>query len=93
MNENVKEIKLKISDSELKGQFANQVAIMHSKNEFVIDFITMFPPEAIVNSRIITTPIAFKKFYTAFGINLKKYEDQFGVIEDDENSNINGKIN
>jgi hypothetical protein len=93
MEENMKEIKLKINDSELKGQYSNQVAIMHSKYDFVIDFIAMFPPEAIVNSRIITTPIAFKKFYAAFGINLKKYEEQYGIIEDDNNAEINGKIN
>jgi len=75
-----KEIKLKINDSELKGQYANQIAIMHTKEDFVLDFITMFPPEAIVNTRIITNPYALKRMYKAIGINIAKYEEQYGEI-------------
>jgi hypothetical protein len=85
MAEQPKEIKLKINDSELKGLYANQISIMHSRYDFVIDFISMFPPEAIVTSRVITNPQALKRIYQAIGINLKKYEEQFGTIElDDE---------
>lgn len=92
--EEKKEIKLKINDAELKGMYANQVAIMHSKYDFVLDFITMFPPEAIVNSRIITNPSSLKRIYNAIGINLKKYEDQYGLIEVEEDLNQDiGKVN
>jgi len=94
MDKEKKEIKLKINDNELKGVYANQIAIMHSKYDFVIDFITMFPPEAIVNARIITNPSSLKKIYNAIGINLKKYEEKFGKIEIDDNSfEFPGKIN
>ncbi len=88
MEINKKEIKLKINDHELKGLYANQIAIMHSKYDFIIDFIAMFPPEAIVNARIITNPVALKKMYKAIGINLKKYEEQFGEIELSDEGNI-----
>lgn len=90
MDNNIKkEIKLKINDNELKGLYANQIAIMHSKNDFVLDFISMFPPEAVVNARIITNPASLKMIYKAIGINLKKYEESFGEIEDlDGNGNI-----
>lgn len=96
MENKKKEIKLKINDNELKGAYANQVAIMHSKHDFVIDFIAMFPPEALVNARVITNPASFKRMYHALGVNLKKYEAQFGEIELDveaENVEFPGKIN
>jgi hypothetical protein len=95
MEKNSKEIKLKINDGELKGLYANQIAVMHSKYDFVIDFIALFPPEAIVNSRIITNPASLKKMYNAIGINLQKYEEKFGTIEIDESNDLEfpGKIN
>lgn len=80
MSDSTKEIKLKINDNELKGQYANQIAIMHTREDFVLDFITMFPPEAIVNSRIITNPYALKRMYRAIGINIAKYEEKYGEI-------------
>ena len=91
---NNKEIKLKINDTELKGAYANQIAILHSKNDFVLDFISMFPPEAIVSSRIITTPVNLKRMFKALEVNLKKYEEQYGIIEiDDEFNEPIGKVN
>jgi hypothetical protein len=95
MDDQKKEIKLKINDSELRGIYANQIAIMHSKYDFVLDFISMFPPEAIVNSRIIMTPASLKRISGAIAVNLKKYEDEYGTIEieDDPNNDVIGKVN
>lgn len=89
-----KEVKLKINDNELKGLYANQIAIMHSRYDFVIDFIAMFPPEAIVNARIVTNPASLKRIYNAIGVNIKKYEEKFGEISiEDDNIEFPGKIN
>jgi hypothetical protein len=89
-----KEIKLKINDSELRGNYANQITVMHSKYDFVLDFISMFPPEAIVNARIITTPASLVRMYNAIGINIKNYEEKFGKIEvDEENFELPKKVN
>lgn len=94
MSEERKELKLKINDAELKGVYANHVGIMHTKEEFVLDFISMLPPEAIVNARVITSPAAVKRIYAAIGINIKKYEDRFGEILLEENTgNSSGKVN
>ena len=91
---NKKEVKLKINDNELKGVYANQVAVLHSKYDFVIDFISMFPPEAVVNTRVITNPAAFKQMYQAIGANIKKYEEKFGPIETiGEDSGFPGQVN
>lgn len=92
--ENRKEVKLKINDSELKGIYANHIGIMHTADEFVIDFISMLPPEAIVNGRVITSPAALKRMYNAIGINIKKYEERFGEIPGDGNPiDFNEKVN
>lgn len=79
--EEKKEIKLKINDSELKGSYANHLAVMHSKYDFVLDFVSMLPPEPIVNARIITNPASLLRMYNTIGINLKQYEEKFGKIE------------
>ena len=90
-----KELKLKITDSELRGVYANHIGIMHTKSEFVIDFISMLPPEPIVNSRVITTPTAIKRIYEAIGLNIKKYEDRFGEIisEETDGGEVNERVN
>ncbi len=86
-------LKLKINDEQLKGVYANQIAIIHSKYDFVIDFIAMFPPEAIVNARVVTNPSALKRIYNAIGINLKNYESKFGVIDTGDDIDVKEKIN
>jgi len=91
--ENKQEIKLKINDKNIMGAYANQITVMHSKYEFVLDFISMFPPEPAVNARIITNPVALKRIYKALGINIKKYEEKFGEIEDDSDFETPGVIN
>jgi hypothetical protein len=90
-----KELKLKINDEQLKGAYANQVGIMHTRDEFVLDFISMLPPEALVTSRVIVSPVALKRMYMAIGVNIKKYEESFGAIRVDEASSADSsaKVN
>lgn len=88
-----KELKLKIQDEILKGVYANNVTVMHSKYDFVLDFITMFPPEAIVNSRVITNPASIKKMAGIINANIKKYEEKYGVIDIDEEVHTMDKVN
>lgn len=90
-----KELKLKINDEQLKGAYANQVGIMHTRDEFVLDFISMLPPEALVTSRVIVSPVALKRMYMAIGVNIKKYEESFGAIRVDDASSADSstKVN
>jgi hypothetical protein len=90
-----KELKLKINDEQLKGAYANQVGIMHTRDEFVLDFISMLPPEALVTSRVIVSPVALKRMYMAIGVNIKKYEESFGAIRVDDASSVDSsaKVN
>ena len=90
-----KEVKLKINDEQLRGAYANQVGIMHTRDEFVLDFISMLPPEALVTSRVVVSPTALKRMYMAIGVNIKKFEESFGTIRVDEDlsSGSSAKVN
>lgn len=52
----------------------------------MVDFIRILPgvPKAKVKSRIVLTPEHAKRFVKALADNVKKYEQQFGVIQDKE---------
>lgn len=80
MNEKQQNINIKISDEMLKGAYANMMMVQHSKEEFVLDFINLAPPNGIVTSRVITSPGHCKRIVNALNENLKKYEEQFGVV-------------
>jgi len=79
-----KEIKIKIGDNELKGAYANLMRVMHTKEEFVLDFANVvFPQEGgIVTARVITSPGHLKRIIRALEENLKRYEEKFGKIEE-----------
>lgn len=75
------QIKIKATDEKLKGEYSNAMQILHTKEEFVLDFLNIFPPTGTLNSRIILSPGHLKRMMKVLEENLKKYEDQFGKIE------------
>lgn len=81
---NQQQIQIKANDEKLKGEYSNAVQILHTKEEFVLDFLNIFPPTGTLNSRVILSPGHFKRMIKAMEENLKKYEDQFGKIEESE---------
>ena len=78
------QINIKIEDAVLKGAYANAMAVSHSKEEFVLDFLNIYPWQkaGIVSARVITSPGHMKRIVKALTENLKKYEDKFGKIEE-----------
>ena len=75
-------VSIKINDEVLKGEYSNTMQVLHTKEEFVMDFMNMFPPHGIVSARIITSPGHMKRIVRALQENLSKYEAQFGSIEE-----------
>lgn len=75
------QIQIKVSDEVLRGLYSNTANILHTKEEFVLDFMNVFPPTGTLNTRIIVSPGHFKRMLAAMAENLKKYEDQFGTVE------------
>jgi hypothetical protein len=75
-----REIHIKIPEEILRGVYANQMVVRHSREEFVIDFINVCPPEGIVNARVIVSPGHLKRMVAALAENLSRYEQRFGAV-------------
>jgi hypothetical protein len=76
------QIQIKASDEDLKGKYSNTVQVLHTKEEFVLDFLSVFPPTGTLNSRVIVSPMHFKRIVSALSENMKKYEDKFGKVDE-----------
>jgi len=76
-----KGLNIKIGDDELKGRYSNLLRITHTREEFILDFIYVVPPQAVVTSRITTSPGHLKRIIQALNENLAKYEATHGEIE------------
>jgi len=58
-----------------------------------IDFLNVFPPEAIVNARVVVSPGHLKRMIRALNENLGRYEKQFGMIVDIDPGQVQGPTN
>ncbi|MDX1630235.1 MAG: DUF3467 domain-containing protein [Thermoanaerobaculia bacterium] len=76
------ELNIKITDEELKGRYSNLLRITHTREEFILDFINLVPPQGAVTARIITSPGHMKRIVRALSSNLSRYEETHGPIEE-----------
>ena len=69
-----------------KGTYSNLAIISHSNTEFIIDFASIMPGllKSNVCSRIIMTPQNAKRLLRALADNISKFEEQNGVIVDQQ---------
>jgi len=79
-------LNIELPEDIAEGTYSNLAIISHSHSEFVLDFIRLMPnvPKAKVKSRVVLTPSHAKRLLKALADNVKKYEGQFGVINDPE---------
>lgn len=75
-------LNVKIADEELKGRYANLVRITHTREEFILDYINMVPPQGAVTARVITSPGHLKRLIRALSDNLHLYEQKFGQVQE-----------
>jgi len=81
-------LNIELPEDIAEGVYSNLAIISHSPSEFVMDFVRIVPnvPKAKVKSRIIMTPQHAKRLLNALNENIKKYESQFGAIDEPEQS-------
>lgn len=85
------QIQIKATDEVLKGVYSNAMQVLHTKQEFVLDFMNMFPPTGTLNARVIVSPAHLKQIIAVLAENLSKYETSFGKVEASETpSNVIG---
>ena len=78
------QLNIELPDEMGEGVYSNLAIIAHSPQEFVVDFLRIMPgiPKAKVKSRVVLTPEHAKRLMKALIDNVKKYESQFGVINE-----------
>lgn len=82
MEQQKKEVKIQIraSDAVLSGTHANNVMIHMNREEFILDFINLVPPNATLNARVAMSPGNVKRMFEAMKGSLERYEREFGVL-------------
>ena len=82
------QIQIKARDEDLKGVYSNLMQILHTKEEFILDFFLVSPPSGVLSSRVIMSPGHIKRMMGALKDNIEKYEGQFGKIEEAKSPEI-----
>jgi hypothetical protein len=80
------QIQIDLDEVTAQGAYSNLVLINHNENEFVIDFAYLQPaqPRARVRSRVISSPRHTMRLLRALELNLRRYEERFGKIDEVE---------
>jgi hypothetical protein len=80
------QINIELTEEIAEGVYSNLAMIAHSNSEFVIDFIRLMPgvPKAKVKARIVITPDHAKRLLAALKDNVRRYEDTFGEIRQND---------
>ena len=73
---------IELGEKEAEGIYSNLCVISHSSSEVILDFARTMPGvhKTRVHARIIMTPQHAKSLHQALGVNLGKFEEQFGPI-------------
>jgi hypothetical protein len=80
------QIHIDLDEVTAQGAYSNLVLINHNENEFVLDFAYLQPasPRARIRARVISSPRHTKRLLRALELNVRRYEERFGKIEDAE---------
>lgn len=86
------EVNIKIADEELKGRYSNLLRIAHTREEFILDFINLVPPQGVVTARLVTSPGHLKRIIRALQTNLTRWEEAHGEVEEAPDP-VEGRVN
>ncbi|MEO0293376.1 MAG: DUF3467 domain-containing protein [candidate division WOR-3 bacterium] len=82
MEEKKQEVKVRFPEELMSGAYANHMIVLHTMEEFIMDFILVSPPVGSVVARVITSPGHMKRIINALQDNVRKYEEKFGKIKE-----------
>ena len=71
---------IKVPEEVARGTYANAMAVFHTREEFVLDFVLSLPPQGIINSRVLISPGHLKRVIGALQGNLTAWEEKFGPV-------------
>jgi hypothetical protein len=78
------QVQIKADEKELLGQYSNLVMIHNTPEEFIVNFIYLFPtvPQGKLVSSMVISPAHAKRLHAALGENISRYEAQYGAIRE-----------
>ncbi|MDP2641390.1 MAG: DUF3467 domain-containing protein [Candidatus Yanofskybacteria bacterium] len=74
------QIQIRAKDEDLKGTYSNIMQIIHTQEEFILDFFLVSGSAGSLSSRVILSPGHAKRMIAALQENLNKYEAKFGAV-------------
>jgi hypothetical protein len=77
-----RQVQIKVPDDQLRGAYANQMVVSHTGEEFLLDFVNLFPPQGLVTARVIVSPGHLKRMIRALSENLARYETRHGPVQE-----------
>ena len=80
MTDESREIRVDFSKELVSGVYANNMAVAHTREEFIMDFLMIVPPTGSVTARVIVSPGHMKRIIKALQENIAKYEQEFGSV-------------
>jgi len=78
--ESIQQIQINTGDEMSRGRFSNNMAVSHSPEEFIIDWLLNSPSGTHLVSRIIVSPGHLKRIMDALSENMGRYESKFGSV-------------
>ncbi|MFQ5740045.1 MAG: DUF3467 domain-containing protein [Acidobacteriota bacterium] len=77
------QVQIKADEKELFGVYSTSAQLVHSAEEFTLDFfyISPNPPVGKLVGRVIMSPGHAKRLLGALADNVRKYEAQYGEIK------------
>ena len=70
----------RIDPATRRGAYATGFIVIHTRDEFILDFVAGFDPPARVVGRIVATPVHLKRILAALLDNAGRYEKTYGPI-------------
>lgn len=78
--ENARQIQIITGDEMARGRYSNNMAVSHSPEEFIVEWLLNSPSGTHLVSRVIVSPGHMKRIVDALSENLQKYENKYGPV-------------
>lgn len=75
-----RQIQIITGDEMARGRYSNNMAVSHSPEEFIIEWLLNSPSGTHLVSRVIVSPGHMKRIIDALSDNLRKYESKYGAV-------------
>ncbi len=78
------QVEIKADEEKLFGVYSTLAQIAHTPEEFMLDFLHIVPNSELgkLMARVIVSPGHAKRLLKALGKNIRKYEENFGTIQE-----------